>query len=323
MSELPEKPRSIRLRPFYGFSPEEDGYLGWSQESVRDWMLDRIEDGDLFMIYGAASAKTAKSQQHNIQGFLQVERRAIRDIDKASEKGMQRKKENGWLDKWCHAIPVVRAWRAEEVVALQSVATTTYRPKAGQPIAVWNPPLTPAEIVLALRIKVTEVSVFGEPPLPEATPTKIPLAEAFRPSKAFPGSFGTHTVTYEDGPTHLYLARFEGDSSALLGQPKTPFDKLALIKIGVSNNVKRRLEELNSGFPPAAKGKWAMPLTSAQPYDTKAAAEAAEQAFKDKAAKELTSLGGEFFRGDWTKAELIFASIPGTARFGGKEKVAR
>ncbi|WP_221122549.1 MULTISPECIES: GIY-YIG nuclease family protein [unclassified Rhizobium] len=86
----------------------------------------------------------------------------------------------------------------------------------------------------------------------------------------------------------------------MMGLAKASFDKSALIKIGVSNDVKRRLWELNSGFPPAAKGPWKIELKS-EPYDGKAAAEVAEQCFKDAAAKRLQSLGGEFFRGDWTK----------------------
>ncbi|WP_312367757.1 GIY-YIG nuclease family protein [Ensifer sp.] len=317
MSSLPLKPRSIRLRSFYGFSPEEDGYLGWSKEAARDRMLELIEDGDLFLIYGAASSETAKNQQLRILGFLQVERRAIRDADKASPTGLKRKKDNGWLDKWCHAVPVVRAWRVDESVPVESVATVTYRPEAGQPIAVWSPELTPSEIDLALKVKVTEVNVFGEAPVTETAAKKRPLAEAFQPSKAFPGSFGERTSIYEDGPTHLYLARFDGDGFTVMGLPKPQFDKSDLIKIGVSNDVKRRLEELNCGFPPAAKGRWKIEITS-QPYDSKAAAEAAEQIFKDRGQKELTSLGGEFFRGDWTKTQIIFASVPGVARFGGK-----
>jgi len=46
MSDLPQKPRSIRLRSFYGFGPEQDGYLGWTQEADRDRMLKWIEDGN-------------------------------------------------------------------------------------------------------------------------------------------------------------------------------------------------------------------------------------------------------------------------------------
>lgn len=317
MSDLPQKPRSIRLRSFYGFSPEEDGYLGWSQEADRDRMLELIEDGDFFMIYGAVSIETAKNQRHRILGFLQVEARAILDVDKSSALGMTRKKDDGHQDNWRYAIPVIRAWRAEEVVPLHSVATETYSPEAGQPIARWSPELTASEIDRAMRIRVTEVSVFGEPPVQGTLSPSIPFEEVFRPSRAFPGSFGTRTATYEDGPTNLYLAKFDGDGSGLMGLAKQPFDKSSLIKIGVSNDVKRRVEELNCGFPPAAKGKWKIEMTS-PPYANKAAAEAAEQAFKDRGQKELTSLGGEFFRGDWVKAQSIFASVPGVSRFGGK-----
>lgn len=168
MTDLPNKPRRVWLRSFYGFGPEDDGYIGWSEEGPRDRMLGLVEDGDLFMIYGAVSAETEKSQRNRVVGFLQVEARAIRDIDKASSAGMQRKRTKGWGDKWTYAIPVVRAWRVDESILLERIAPKTYRPEAGQAIAVWNPPLLPEEIDLALKIKVTEVSVFGDAP-PRAT----------------------------------------------------------------------------------------------------------------------------------------------------------
>ncbi|MCV3765100.1 hypothetical protein [Rhizobium sp. TRM95796] len=60
MTSLPDKPRSIRLRSFYGFNPEEDGYIGWSEETARDRMLGQIVDGDLFLIYGATSSETRR-----------------------------------------------------------------------------------------------------------------------------------------------------------------------------------------------------------------------------------------------------------------------
>lgn len=315
MSVLPQKPRRIWLRSFYGFTPEDDGYIGWTEEDRRDRMLGLIEDGDLFMIYGAVSPETDKAQRNRVIGFLQVEARTIRDIDKSSAAGMQRKKENGWQEKWTYALPVVRAWRVEESILLERIAPETYRPEAGQAIAVWSPPLLQKEIDLALRINVTEVNVFGEPPLSEPASENQPLAVAFHPSRAFPGSFGERSSTYEDGPTQLYLARFNGDGFALLGQPKPQFDQTVLVKIGVSNEVTRRLSELNAGFPPAAKGKWVMEIVS-QPFEGHTAAEAAEQAFKDKAEKQLRSLGGEFFQGDRMSAQLIFTTIPGVSRFG-------
>ncbi len=315
MSDLPVKPRRIWLRSFYGFGPEEDGYIGWTEEAPRDRMLGLIENGDLFMIYGASSAETAKSDRNRVLGFLQIEARKIRDIDKASVSGIQRKRDHGWQDKWTYAIPVVRAWRPDEQILLERIAPVTYRPEAGQAIAVWNPPLEPAEVDLALKIRVTEVNVFGEPPVSGGNATKANLGQVFQPSRAFPTSFGERTSTYEDGPTRMYLARFDGDSFALRGQPKPLFDKSVLLKIGVSNDLERRVSELNAGFPPAAVGKWSMNLRS-EPYKDREAAEAAEQMFKDKAKAQLESLGGEFFQGDATTAQLIFAGIPGVSRFG-------
>jgi hypothetical protein len=57
MSCLPDRPRSIRLRSFYGFSPEKDGYLAWSEQASRDWMLELIEDSDLIIDHGVADKR--------------------------------------------------------------------------------------------------------------------------------------------------------------------------------------------------------------------------------------------------------------------------
>lgn len=315
MSAPPATPRRIWLRSFYGFTPEEDGYIGWTEEGPRDRMLSLVEDGDLFLIYGAASAETARVQRSRVMGFLQVDKEAIRDTDKSSAIGMKRKLDAGWRDKWSYAIPVRRAWRAEESILLEQIAFKTYRAEAGQAIAVWNPPLLPEEIEQALRIKVSEVNVFGEPPIEPAETKKAPLREVFTPSRAFPGSFGESTVNREDGPTFLYLMRFEGDGRALLGQSHIQNDKRVLMKIGVSSDLARRVAELNSGFPPAALGKWT-PALKSKAFPDRKSAENAEQIFKDTAVKELESVGGEFFLGNWRDAELVFARIPGVARFG-------
>lgn len=315
MSGLPVKPRRIWLRSFYGFGPEEDGYIGWTEEGPRDRMLGLVEDGDLFMIYGASTAETDKSHRNRVLGFLQINAQAIRDKDKASTSGMKRKRDNGWEKKWTFAIPVKRAWRADESILLSRIAPDTYQPEAGQAIAVWNPPLLPEEVSQALKIRVTEVNVFGEPPISDGGLTKSALAQAFQPSHAFPGSFGERTSNYEDGPTILYLARFEGDGFALRGVPKPQFDKSVLLKIGVSNDLRRRTSELNVGFPPAAIGKWSMVLKS-EPYGNRRAAEMAEQEFKDAAKEKIVSLGGEFFQGDLITAQSIFAGIAGVSRFG-------
>ena len=121
MSSLPNRPRHYWLRSLYGFSPEDDAYLGWSEEGPRDRMLGLVESGDLFLIYGASSAETELRYRNRVLGFLQVEARPIRDADKSSIKGMQRKRERGWAERWTHAIPVVRAWRVNESILLERI----------------------------------------------------------------------------------------------------------------------------------------------------------------------------------------------------------
>lgn len=234
----------------------------------------------------------------------------IRDFEKSSEEAMRQKRDTGWGDKWTYAIPIRRAWRAEEKTAIGRIAFKTYRPEAGQALAVHGAALEPEEIEKALKIKV---NVVGEDPVDGGALISRSFEEEFSPSKAFPASFGARTSHYTDGETYLYLARFEGDGHAMLGRKKAIGDKGIALKIGVSSDPKSRSEQLNSGFPPAAKGRWRMDQTAKFP-DRKSA-ETAEQHFKDESPKSLESLGGEFFWGKLDDSRLLFAKVPGVSRF--------
>ncbi len=230
---------------------------------------------------------------------------------------MQRKRDNGWADRWIYGIPIRRAWRAEEKMMIGRIAFNSYDPKAGQALAVHGAELDDDEIVEALKFKVREVNVYGEPPLEDADAPIIPFAEAFRPSRAFAGRAGTRTSVYQDGETYLYLATYEGGSHAFVGRKKALGDKSVALKIGVSNYPDRRCVELNPGIPPAAPGKWIVKMTS-QAYPDISGAEEVEQQFKHRSYGKLESLGGEFFWGRIDEAELLFCSLPGMARFRAK-----
>lgn len=312
-SILPEG-KQVRIRSFYGFGPEEDGYVGWTQESSRDAYLRKLNDGDLIMIYGASTAETEKSLRSYVLGFLEVKATPIRDYEKASKVGLDRKRDAGWADKWTYAIPVRRAWRAEEKMMISRIAFNSYRPEAGQALAVHGADLDPDEIAQALKIKVREVNVYGEPPVKDGESPVMAFAEVFRPSRAFPGSFGERTSNYEDGKTFLYLAVYEGDGHALLGKKKSFGDKSVALKVGVTNALKRRCAELNAGIPPAATGRWALRVNS-QPFPDKKSAEDVEAQFKQISSGRLESLGGEFFWGNLEEAESLCWSLPGMSRF--------
>lgn len=196
MPEVTQVGPRIWLRSFFGFSPERDGYIGWSREAGRDHMLEKLTPDDVILIYGAGSGNTANDQKLRVLGFLQADPVRIRDIDKASPEGLQRKAAKGWDAKWTYALPVRRAWRVQSEERLERIAFETYRPERGRAIAAWSPALTPEEASLALDLLVTEVSVFGEPPLSDGLVNR-PLREAFgkvwTPGAAIP-DFG---ATYE------------------------------------------------------------------------------------------------------------------------------
>jgi hypothetical protein len=311
-SGLPQG-KKMWMRSFYGFGPEEDGYAGWTKESGRTRILKQINDGDLLMVYGAGTKETEKALRSYVLGFLQVDAQPIRDYERSSKDSQRRKADRGWAEKWTFGIPVRRAWRCDEKMLIRKIAFQTYRPEAGQALGVWGAALTEDEIALALKIKVTEVNVFGEPPLAVSSLKKQPFGQEFAPSRAFPGSFGTHTVTKNDGVTFLYLARFEGNGHALLGKPEAFGSKSIAMKIGVSSDVMGRIGQLNAGIPPAAQGRWSLHMQAEFP-DRKSA-ETIEQAFKDRSKGKLESLGGEFFWGSATDAMLLFSNLPGVSRF--------
>ena len=88
ISALPNN-KSMWMRAFYGFGPEHDGYVGWSREVARDRILREIRDGDLILIYGSGSVETEKTLRSYVLGFVQVDAKAIRDVDKSSSEAMQ------------------------------------------------------------------------------------------------------------------------------------------------------------------------------------------------------------------------------------------
>ena len=63
---------------------------------------------------------------------------------------------------------------------------------------------------------------------------------------------GSELVTFEEGPTDVYLFRLSGPTDIVFDLPRGH----SVIKVGMSGNVRRRIAELNAGFPPGIKLAW-------------------------------------------------------------------
>lgn len=126
-------------------------------------------------------------------------------------------------------------------------------------------------------------------------------------SRGVQPEFGVRQSRYEDGVHTLYAAVFTGDGVRLLGREKDFDGDLILVKIGMSNDTRRRCMELNAGFPPAATGKWVMKWQS--DFADGRSAFKAETALKKELDLVATSLGGEFFLGDQAILSKTFSRI--------------
>ena len=282
------------LTAFWGFEPEHEGYYGFTLEGGRTRFLNEYQTGDLILIYGADVANTAKMDRKQLLGILQVDPTPIWDTEKISEYGLSEKLRLGKLDSWRYAVPVRKAWRIDQRIGVKDLLRETYDGTNGQALASFGQIITTAEAARILQIRVTEVSVFGEEPVVGAPQTRTTFETAFRTSNGPPPAYGPRTSNHEDGETFAYVMELVGDLGVFLGKPPHEIRGKKLIKVGLSNDVGRRLKELNFGFPDSALTRW-KERTRSQPYPNGATAFDAEKALHAAFNRVAKPQGGEYF----------------------------
>ncbi|MBO9502910.1 hypothetical protein [Brevundimonas sp. A19_0] len=307
-------PRRVWLKAFWGFNPGEDGYLGFTRESDRGRLIDEWRPGDLILIYGAASPNTKDQDRRQALGFLEIDPVPTTDADRSSAAGMARKRDMGWLDRWKHAVPVRRAWKVTRRIEVKHLAPDTYTHSRARNIASRGELLADHEAEAALCLPVVPVNVFGEPPLTDVESAETTMTAAFSPSRGFTPSHGERRSNYEDGDAFLYMLTYQGCVATLLGRDKGAVGQRIVAKIGYSNDPARRIEEVNSGFPPAAKCRWKAGFQS-KAFPSAEAAKAAEDGLKGDLKSRAESLGGEFFLGDETVLNSAFFAAAAPAAF--------
>lgn len=110
------------------------------------------------------------------------------------------------------------------------------------------------------------------------------------PSRGPVPKFGPRLSNLEDGQTCVYLMELRGSVDILF--PEYAAAGLTVIKAGRSNDAKRRVNELNVGFPPTCDLAWA--LYDERMFDTGQAAHDAERRLLDHLFDRGLTLGGEF-----------------------------
>jgi len=302
---------SVWLTGFWGFDPEEEGILGFTDPKDRDRLFSMIGERQLVCIYGAASPETDSKIVHHLLGVLEVETTQIDSWDKMSDAAKERNIRLGRQDKWRYAMPVRRAWRTSHTLDVKQVFPRSYDPSNGRYIARFGTWLVPDEARCLLEnVPFVETSVYGEAPVvheEDDAATGGSISSFLKPSKGVFGRFGDRSYQIEDKPHSLYLARFPQGADLLAGQPIPKGS--GLVKIGISGNLKNRLRALNLSFPNTSSIGWQITRTAKFPNRDNAAS--AEAAFKIRAIKEFgaTSLGKEYFVMEMNKAESLFNAL--------------
>jgi hypothetical protein len=307
--------RRVWLRAFWGFGPEDGGYLGFTNEGNRDRFIREYQDGDLVLIYGADQDQTRPDQRRQLLGFLEVDAIPIKDTERSSEAERRRKLENGWQDRWTYAVPVKRAWRVNRRIEAHNLARTTFATHNPILIASRCELLTPEEGSRALALPVTPANVYGEPPLPLIeTKGEAELRKFFQPSVGVTPTFGERAFTIEDGENRLYILKLDGDVANFLGRSRhETFDKV-IVKVGHAKEPKQRCETHNSHLPPACAFHWTVVLIS-RPFPGGEEAKRAEDILKHRFNERFESLGGEFFLGQESAVLAEFSDVTRSTSF--------
>lgn len=104
-----------------------------------------------------------------------------------------------------------------------------------------------------------------------------------------PPTVGAQTTVREDGPTELYVMMLDGPVQAIF---PGLVDGLTVVKLGMSNDPIRRLDELNFGFPPGSSIEWRLHRTRTYPSGQEAFAAEGEILEALRLARRW--IGGEF-----------------------------
>jgi len=295
--------KNVWLRAFYGFNPEDAGYIGFSKKKNRETMFKRMQDGDLVVIYGATEDLTDPEFQQQVLGILEIKRERCKDRDRMNQASIDWKNERGVEDRWTHGIKISRAWRFNNRVHIRTIAPEAFQNENRFERTTRAMILSEQERERALSHTVYQVNVYGEPPIEDEELQTGQMAQILKPSRGIPPSLGERQITFEDGENQLYLMVFSEPAEYVLGLEGNHVSQ-ALVKIGRSNDPARRWKEMNAGFPDSSIIGWK--LIQTHPLPDANTAHRLENELKEIFAEQFQSKGGEFFTGAQGKVESAF-----------------
>ncbi|MBX9614460.1 MAG: hypothetical protein K2X25_02580 [Caulobacteraceae bacterium] len=306
MEAIKADPPNVWLTSFYGFRPEEWGFLGFSDPKMHASFINRSKPGVLVVVYGGPKAKP--EERGRVIGIQQCSHQSGTARQFMAPAAWAQKEQDPERDRrWDHAVKATRAWRVtpETQVAVATFAPDTYTPGRGQAIGSWGMPLSRAEALNILKFDLQECSVYGENSIIGSFPGTA--KQVFAPSKAGPVSQTPFLTQESEGPKHLYILALKGDTDAFLGDAA---DGKLIVKAGFSKSPKTRCDDHNRALPKECAFGWEILHCGVSaghlPYPSSGHAKAGERTMQEVLCTlGGRSLGGEFFLAE---RELIAAA---------------
>jgi hypothetical protein len=299
LSAINAEDPKVWIKAFWGFTPEEWGAVGFTDETARDALLADIGNIGLVLIYGSTTAKTIYPEERGrVLGLYAVTGKAV-DIADHVDPAMlaEARKKAGREAAWRYAVPGVRAWRVpvEQAPRIADIAPETYDSEAGTTIARRGRKLSKADAQRILSLVLEERGVYKLSQVPQNE--VAPLAERLRPSKAGPISVLPKTSQADDGFKHAYILTLSGDAGHFLDDTSGRWEGCRIVKVGISKHPSKRCDDINRNYPHGAYAWRLTHSTFRDGLETLFAPSAVdmENVLKGLFEQRGTSLGGEFF----------------------------
>lgn len=279
----------IWVTGMWGYSPDIHGYVGFTNPGPRTKYLRECQPGDLMMIIGQNGETADPNDVGRLLGLVELEPRPVEERECMSADAYAEKVRVFGAARWRNAMPVVKAWKITREVIASQIATTTCSAKNARAIGASCMLLTDEEVGAVLNLPSIPWKVWGQPDwASDASSKEMHLRTAI--SRGPRPSFGKVEQNREDGETVLYALRLAGPIAKVM--PSRPWVGNALIKIGRSNDVKRRCMEMNCGFPPGLELGWE--VVAVQAFPNADDAHDAEQRLLTMLGEKRMAIGGEF-----------------------------
>lgn len=295
LDAIDSEPPNVWLTSFYGFSPQNWGFVGFADEPKRQSFLRRSRPGALMVVYGAQRAPIA-AQRGRILGILQMSHETGRAKDfMPADAYAAKQADPNRRDKWDFGVRAVKAWivTPESSLPVAEFASETFSVGTSQTIGAQGMPLTSSEAANILKFDLVEVPVFGA--ISNEASEIEPATVALSPSKPGPVSKAPHNRKESEGPKHLYVLQLKGNEAHFLGRDAKG---MKIIKVGFSVSPETRCNDHNKALP-AGAFKWHVHrstfIDGIGPFPSSDHAKCGENLLKSDLHREGESLSREFF----------------------------